>query len=451
MAKELPRLPLGFGEGEAPQEEDIYRCIHCGLCLNACPTYVELGLETESPRGRIALMRAVSNQRISITEEVIQHWELCLLCRACEAACPSGVPFGKMMEAARYQVLEQLPSRGSRSSALTRLLLRLTFHQLLPYPWRLRVLARLLLLYQRGGLQWLARKSGLLRLLPAGMKQLEGALPALPAGIYPAPGLRMVRAVGERRARVAFLSGCVMPLILGQTHRSTVQVLARNGCDVVFPKGQVCCGALHLHGGERKMAQKVARNNIDRFLREEVDAIVVNSAGCGAILKEYRELLEDDPAYAERAHRFSSLVKDVNEFLAGLPLKTPHPLAIKVTYQDPCHLAHAQRVKEEPRTLLRSIPGLTLVEMPEADKCCGAAGIYNIVQQELSSQLLDRKVKAIASTDADVIATANPGCMLQLQMGLNRAGIRARVVHVMDLLEQAYSTSSTRSVEPGRN
>jgi len=428
----------GFQGGDAPAEADLYRCVHCGLCLSACPTYVELGLETESPRGRIALMKAVNEGRLGISPRVASHWEMCLQCRACEAVCPSGVPFGRIMEKTRSQMLAQ----GSRSTAgkgIGRLFLR----EALPHPKRLRLGAHMLRVYQRSGLQRLIGGSHALRLLPGRLAELEAQLPAM-RGPFFGPSGHVYRARGRPtgsppKLTVGLLSGCIMPLLQGGTMNAAVRVLTRNGCDVVAPLGQGCCGALNIHGGDLEYGRRMARTNIDVFLAAGVDRIVVASAGCGSAMKEYHELLADDPAYAEKARQFSRSTLDITELLVSLPFEPPKaPLRRKVTYQDPCHLVHAQRIAAQPRKILNSIPGLELVEMEQATMCCGGAGLYSVVQQEMAAKILARKMEDIAATGAEQVVTANPGCVLQLERGLRSMGDASSVVHVVDLLDEAY-------------
>ncbi|MEX2598360.1 MAG: heterodisulfide reductase-related iron-sulfur binding cluster, partial [Dehalococcoidia bacterium] len=427
-----PSGASAFSGPDAPREDDLYSCIHCGFCLSVCPTYLETGLETESPRGRIFLMRAVHEGRIGITGEVASHWDLCLQCRACEVACPSGVPYGRMMEHTRTQVRRQRPG-----GPFARFLKWFVYRQLFPHQGRLEMGARLLRLYQRSGVQWLARQTRVLALIPP-LRQAEAMMPSISSRVFRADG-RVYPAQGERKHRVALLSGCVMPLVQASTMEASVRVLTRNGCDAAVPEGQGCCGALNTHGGDRETARAMARRNIDAFLEAGVEAVVVASAGCGSTMKEYEELLRDDPVYAGRAREFSGMVRDITEFLAALPLTAPErPLPVKVTYQDSCHLAHAQRQTVSPRTLLQSIPGLQFEEMPHADRCCGAAGTYQLTQQAMSRQLREHKMEDAATTGADVIATANPGCMLQLELGVREAGMQARVCHVVDLLDEAY-------------
>jgi glycolate oxidase iron-sulfur subunit len=407
---------------------ELYQCVHCGLCLNQCPTYRVLRLEPESPRGRIHLVKAAADGRIELNDRFKEHLYLCLLCRACETACPSGVQYGQIAETARAVI-------GPPGSKLTRAILNLAFTRLLPYPRRLRFLFGLLRLYQRTGLQRLIQP-----VLPAKIREMDAMLPVIPQDSFQ-PNSQALSAIGARRARVAVLNGCVMPLLFGDVNQSTVRVLRRNGCEIAFPEGQICCGALNTHNGETRAAKEMARRNIDAFLNAgAVDAIIVNAAGCGAAMKEYGHLLKDDPVYAEKAKRFSSLVKDAGEFLAGIGLVGKlGTLNITVTYQDPCHLAHGQSVRSQPRQLLQAIPGLKLVEMNGSDRCCGSAGIYNITHGEMSQQLLKEKMPAIAETRSEAVVAPNPGCMLQLAYGAQKYGPDVKVYHLMDLLDRAYT------------
>ena len=431
------RAPLNTGPGfvgsDMPRDEDLYRCVHCGLCLSACPTYVELNLETESPRGRIALMKAVRQGRLGISDRVVSHWESCLQCRACEPVCPSGVPFGRLMESTRAQVL-----RHRKESWSLKMVKALFLRGALPHPARLRFGAKLLRVYQRWGVQALLRKSRLMKMLPGKLGELEAGLPSF-AGKFFGPTPQIFTAHGKARMVVGLLSGCVMPLVQGPTMEATVRVLTRNGCNVAVPMGQGCCGALNLHSGDIDVARGMARRNIDVFLDAGVEKIVVASAGCGSAMKEYRELLKDDTAYSDRAERFSDMTVDVTEFLVSLPFDPPKgEITRHVTYQDSCHLAHAQGITHAPRAILNSIPALDFVEMENASRCCGAAGIYSITQRELSRRLLESKMESVAATGADTIATANPGCMIQLETGLRLARIPGRVCHVVDILDESY-------------
>jgi glycolate oxidase iron-sulfur subunit len=415
---------------DRPAPEDLARCVHCGLCLQHCPTYLVTGQETESPRGRLHLIGALNEGRIEATEAYSKHINLCLVCRACENVCPSGVPFGRIMERARTQVVGV--------QGLAPLLRWVVFRQLLPRPDRLRLVAHLLRYYQRSGLQHLVRASGFLRLLPDQLEQAETQLPRLPDRFF-RPAVEVFPPRGPRRYRVGFFSGCVMPYLYPDVHAATLRVLRRNGCEVVVPRGQACCGALNVHSGERETARELARRNARAFLATGLDAVIVNAAGCGSTLKEYDELLAHDPADRGLAERFSLLVKDVNEFLASIELEPPtRPVDRRVTLQESCHLVHAQRIKAAPRRLLAAIPGLELVDMAQPDLCCGSADIYNITQPEMSEQLLAGKMADIQATAADTIVTANPGCLLQLEQGVRRSGMRAEVKHVVQLLDEAY-------------
>ncbi len=396
---------------------ELYQCVHCGLCLNQCPTYRALQLEPESPRGRIHLVKAAAEGRIELSARFADHLYLCLLCRACESACPSGVQYGHIAEAAREQL-------GPPGSELGRGVLKFAFTQLLPYRRRLRLIFALLRLYQRTGLQRLARF-----FLPKKLREMDALLPAVPSQFFK-PHEGIAPAIGARRATVAMLDGCVMPLLFGAINDATVRVLQRNGCEVMFPPRQTCCGALNVHNGEAIAAKQMARRNIDAFLDANVDAFIVNAAGCGATMKEYGHLLRDDPDYRDKAERFSARVKDAGEFLADLGLVGDlRPIEMTVTYQDPCHLAHGQRIRSQPRKLLQAIPGLKLVEMEGADRCCGSAGIYNLTHADMSQHLLKEKMQTIAATGGAAVVAPNPGCMLQLRSGAARLGLDLEVYH----------------------
>lgn len=425
----LPDLTSAPG----PAAADLYQCVHCGLCLPHCPTYLATGLETESPRGRIHLMTAVHEGRIAPNPDYARHLDLCLACRACEAACPSGVPFGRIIAAGRAQLVAARPG-----GPLVRLLRRLVFRDLLPHRRRLVAAAALLRLYHRSGLSSLAQLAGRLGLLPARLAAAAALLPALPDHPFAARGQRYP-AQPPRRGRVALFAGCVMPLLYPHVHAATVRVLTRNGFEVVVPAAQTCCGALHLHAGERALARELAARVVAAFADQEVDAVIVNAAGCGAALKEYGELFTGGDGAAPAVGQFAGRVRDVTEFLAGVSL-APMPRAVRrrVALQESCHLVHAQRVKDAPRQLLRQVPGLELVELEQPDRCCGSAGIYNVVQPELSLQLLDERMAEVRASGADTIVTANPGCMLQLEAGLRRHHLSGAVKHVVEVLDEAY-------------
>lgn len=417
---------------DKPQQADLDRCVHCGLCLNACPTYRELGVEMDSPRGRIYQMNQVA-AGAPIGPSYIEHIELCLACRACETACPSGVEYGKLVEAARSDI----DSRTIRPLG-ERMLRRFVFGHLLQSPRTLRIAGTMLYLYEASGLQRVVRSSGLLRLFGK-MGRVESLAPrAEPPFFFQQIG-KTFPAEGERRYRVAFLAGCIANVSFSRLNEATVRVLQKNGCEVVIPGAQNCCGALHVHSGLREEARGLARRNIDAVLDGEFDAIITNAAGCGSTLKEYDELLEHDPAYAEKARRFTEKMKDVNEFLASIDLnERMGPVSVTATYQDSCHLAHGQRVRTQPRKLLRAVPGLQFREMPMSDLCCGSAGIYNVIQNDMAMTILKSKMDYVNMTSAEVIVTANPGCMLQLQAGARLHGKGQRVAHVVEILDEAY-------------
>ncbi|MBI4552852.1 MAG: 4Fe-4S dicluster domain-containing protein [Candidatus Latescibacteria bacterium] len=421
----------------APHYERFLDCIHCGLCLPFCPTYAELGVEMDSPRGRLYLMRAYTDGRIEMTENYVKHLYLCLDCRACETACPSGVRYGHIVELARAEIERHHP-RPDR----VRRLRDLVFKRVLPSARLLAFAFWPLRLYQGLGLQTLIRQSGLLQSLPAGLREMEAMLPRLPRRSLKRALKPVIPAKGTRRYRVGLVTGCIMNEMFTQINVATARVLAENGCEVVIPAAQTCCGALHVHNGERAMAEALARKNIEVFEQAGVDAIIINSAGCGAHLKEYGDLLEHDPASHERAAAFSAKVKDISEFLAEIPLnELMGPINARVAYHDACHLAHGQRVREQPRALLRRIPGVTLVDLAESDWCCGSAGIYNITQPEMSMRLLARKMSHITAADPDIVATGNPGCLLQIRYGAMRDKKRIEVVHPVELLDRAYQAA----------
>ena len=419
-----------------PRQFDLDRCVHCGLCLNACPTYRELGLEMDSPRGRIYQMVQVAGGA-PITPAYIEHIGLCLACRGCESACPSGVRYGRMVEDARAEIEAYRTQQAPRGRA-ARWLRGFVFHRLLESRGLLTCAGCLLYLYQASGAKALVRGMGLLKLLGRLGDLGQFAPSAEPPFFFSQIG-RTFAAEGERKYRVAFLAGCIANICFARLNEATVRVLQKNGCEVVVPEGQGCCGALHVHSGMPEEARRLARRNIDAVLAESFDAIITNAAGCGSTLKEYGDLLEHDPSYAAKAREFAGKMRDVTEFLAGLELN-PRMGAVNatVTYQDACHLAHGQRIRTAPRKLLAAIPGLKVREMAGSDLCCGSAGIYNVVENEMSMQILARKMEAVKSTGAGIIAAVNPGCMLQLETGVRLHGGSQRVMHVVELLDWAY-------------
>ena len=417
--------------------EGVNQCVHCGLCLAYCPTFSELGTEMDSPRGRIFLIKSLAEGRIGLSDPTVEHLSLCLDCRACETVCPAGVPYGRLIEAAKAEIERQRPG-----GVLRRAFRWLNFGLLLGRPRVLRAAARGLRVYQASGLQALVRRSGIARLLPGTLSAWEALLPPLPADRAPLPAV--TPAVGARRTRVALLTGCVQSVVFGAHNRATARVLARNGCDVLAPGGQGCCGALNAHGGDHARAVEMAKRTIETFEAVGADAVIVNTSGCGAHMKAYGALLAHEPGWGERAARFARTVQDVAEFLAREPLRGPlEPVSLTVTYHDPCHVVHGQKIRRPPRDLLAQVPGLRVVELPEADWCCGSAGIYNLTQPEMADRLLRRKVRNVLASGAEAVVTANPGCILQIQAGLRAEGREVAVLHLVEILDRAYASPGT--------
>ena len=409
-----------------PEAAELLRsCVHCGLCLGACPTYRETGNENDSPRGRLYLMKSLSTGTLQPTSTVTSHLDLCLDCRACETACPSGVQYSHILEDTRDALTKILPQ-----SFAERFLRILFLKQILPRPEILNLVSKLVRFQQRSGLRKLIHSSGIMGLLPKRLRELETMQPEIkePAFLENAPDV--FPAEGERRMRVAFFAGCVMDQFMGGIHRATIKVLQAHGVEVLSVKGQVCCGALMVHAGEADIARKLACKNIEIFKGLGVDAIVNNSAGCGAQLKEYGHLLHDDAG-----RQFSALVKDISEILYKLePVRPIKPLEKTLCYDEPCHLLHGQKISAQPKAILQRIPGLKWIALPDAEFCCGAAGIYNLTQPEMAARVLARKVEAIASTKAELVATGNPGCLMQIRNGCQAAGLPCEVLHPMELL-----------------
>ncbi len=420
---------------DKPLQADLDRCVHCGLCLNACPTYRELGVEMDSPRGRIYQMVQVAEGQ-AIGDSYREHIDLCLACRGCESACPSGVQYGRLVEAARADI-----EANTQRPWLTRAVRDFVFRKLLPSPMLLTAAGAMLYVYQVSGLQKVLRAAGVMNLLGS-LGDREALTPSAQIPFFFRQIGQTFPAEGVSKYRVAMMAGCIANVSFARLNEATVRVLQKNGCDVVIPAGQTCCGALHVHAGIRDQARALARQNIDAVLsigNAGFDAIITNAAGCGSTLKEYDELFEHDPEYLEKARKFKSLVRDVTEFLASIELnREMTSVNATVTYQDSCHLAHGQKIRNAPRQLLRAIPGLKFREMPLSDICCGSAGIYNILHTGLSMNILEKKMDNVTLARAEIVATANPGCMLQLEAGVRKWGHGERVVHVVELLDEAY-------------
>lgn len=400
-------------------------CIHCGLCLSSCPTYLETGNENDSPRGRIYLMRAVQDGRLPVGDTAVRHIDLCLGCRACEAVCPSGVQYGDLLEHTRDHI-----EKHYKRSVFQTFLRRVAIEKVFPFPARMKVAllpAKIIrALHLEKLLPRFAREA--LSLVPADASALKLPLVSLATG-------------GPDRGRTGFISGCVMSVLFGKTNAASVRLLNRAGYEVVTPPQQGCCGALYAHSGQLELARACARHNIEVFERHDLASIVINAAGCGSTLKEYGQLLRDDPAWAERARQFSAKVKDLTESLAqaahGQSPKCSHPTAAKVTYHDACHLAHPQHITKPPRELVRAVAGNNFVELPESDVCCGSAGSYNLTEPAMAERLQRRKIENILKTGAQVVVTTNPGCLLQIRAGLRKAGSSIEAMHIADFLDRA--------------
>jgi glycolate oxidase iron-sulfur subunit len=418
-----------FDPHHPPSADLIDKCVHCGFCLATCPTYALWGEEMDSPRGRIYLMKLGLEGQVQLDPTMVNHMDNCLGCMACLTACPSGVQYDKLIEATRAQIERNYP-RPSADKILRKMLF-----EVFPRPERLRWLLGPMRIYQRSGLQSLVRRSGLLKLLPASMRAMESLMPSPPTNgdsVLP----ERVEAQGERRLRVGLLLGCVQSVFFPEVNAATARVLAAEGCEVIIPKDQCCCGALMIHAGEEKGALDYARRIIDAFEGAQVDTVVSNAAGCGSNMKDYGYLLREDTRYAERAKAFSAKCRDISEVLAGLePRAARHPIPLKVAYHDSCHLQHAQAVRTQPRTVLGKIPGLQILEPAEAALCCGSAGIYNLVRPGPAQELGERKVRNVLATNPDIVASGNPGCLLQLRSGLRASGSDLTVVHVVELVD----------------
>jgi glycolate oxidase iron-sulfur subunit len=414
----------------------LQQCMHCGLCLPTCPTYEATKVERHSPRGRIALMRAIADRRLEASKVFADEMYYCLGCLACMTACPAGVNYAELFEHARAEaevsgVLNSPKRNFIRAFAIRWLFMNLN---------RLQLLGRLLRLYQHLGFQALIRRSGVLKLLPRRLRELEALTPDIQPQFSADLIAPLTPATGRKQYRVALLTGCAQDLIFSDINRDTAEVLARNGCEVVTPAQQFCCGSLHGHNGEWELAQELARKQIDQFPPDQFDAIISNAGGCGSHLKHFRSLLAEDPIYRERAVLWDAKVKDIHEWLVQIGIEPPAPSAADqvVTYHESCHLAHGQKITIQPRLLLQSIPNLKMVDLPESNWCCGSAGIYNLIQPEMANQLLHRKLEHIKSTGARTVATGNPGCLLQLINGAKQEGLSLRVVHPVTLLAEAY-------------
>ena len=432
----------------------LQQCMHCGLCLPHCPTYDATKLERHSPRGRISLMRAIADGELEISKTFGEEMYFCLGCLACTTACPAGVDYPGLFEAARADIETSGVLKTPKRDFIRWLTVKLVFTR----PRLLRLMGRLLYLYQAAGLQRMARRLRLTALLPSALRELEPLTPTVRRHFSDAL-IRTVETPPQRRYRVGLLTGCVQDLVYPELNRDTADVLLAHHCEVITPRLQGCCGSLHAHLGEGELARELARRNIIALERsagslEQLDAIISNAGGCGSHLKNYAHLLQDDPAFAGRARLWSRKLKDIHEWLTEIGLRRPAaaPHTERVTYHESCHLCHGQKITRPPREVLRAIPGLEFVELPESNWCCGSAGIYNLTQPEMSKQLLDRKLGHLSLTRTAVVASANPGCSIQLEAGLRQRGSPVRVAHPISLLAEAYRRAnlSSETKSPGQ-
>ena len=433
VQNELDKNIKGFDSKNPPKQELIDACVHCGFCLSTCPSYRVIGKEMDSPRGRIYLMDAIKKGEAALTEATTEHFDSCLGCLACVTTCPSGVEYDKLIAATRPQVERNQPRN------LWEKFIRSIIFNLFPYPNRLRIFLPLLFLYQKLGLQKLVRATGLLKRISPRLAAMESILPQVTLNSLRDNLPNVIPASGKKRYRVGVILGCVQRLFFSPVNEATLRVLTANGCEVVIPKTQGCCAALPAHQGQEKQAQELARQMIDSFEGTGVDAIIINAAGCGHTLKEYGHILEDDPEYREKAKEFAAKVKDVQEFLMEVELTAKlSPLTdseLTMVYQDACHLLHGQKISLQPRQLLQKIPGVKLREPIDAALCCGSAGVYNMLQPEVADELGQQKVDNLLNTGAELIASPNPGCSLQIKKHLSLKGKEIKLMHPMELLD----------------
>jgi glycolate oxidase iron-sulfur subunit len=442
-ALEKQSTASAYDSHHPPEMALIDQCVHCGFCLPACPTYLLWNEEMDSPRGRVYLMKMGAEGGVApMDARFVSHFDQCLGCVACVTACPSGVQYGKLIEATRAQI-----ERNYRRPFLDRLFRTLIF-SVFPHPRRLRWLTIPLWFYQRSGLRWLLRKSGMLRLLPVRLRSMESLLPEIRLRSVFAPTPHGMMPMGKARLRVGVLLGCVQRVFFGGVNAATIRVLGALGCEVIVPPEQECCGALMAHAGREPEALSAARRMIEVFERAQVEVIAINSAGCGSNMKEYAHLLRDDPEFSDRAKAFAAKCRDISELIVELGVEqTLNPIPMKIAYHDACHLQHAQGIRIQPRKLLLSIPGLELIELPEAAICCGSAGVFNLLEPETARQLADRKAQNVINSGAQALVSANPGCLLHIASGLQRAGHPLPVFHIVEILDAALGLSDSDRVD----
>ncbi|MDZ5472032.1 (Fe-S)-binding protein [Bacillus sp. 31A1R] len=417
---------------DPPDENKWADCVHCGMCLESCPTYDLTGQEQHSPRGRVHLIKSVAEGKLEVNEHFMEPVFACLDCRACTTACPADVDVGGLIEEARGQIRQAIPLTGMKGAVS-----KVFLEGLFPHQNRLNTLGSLLKFYQKSGLQKVVRKTGLINIMPQHLVDMESIMPEVKDSVRKKyQNENVIRAKVETKHEVSMLTGCVMDVMFSDINESTINVLTRNGNDVVIPKNQTCCGALHVHAGDRDMGRKLAKQNIEAF--KDSEKVIVNAAGCGCMLREYPELFREDPEWHEKAEEFSKKVEDISKYLYDTGYEKPKgELNTRITYHDACHLAHGQGVRQEPRDLLINIPGVEMVHMPNSDRCCGSAGIYNITNPEMANAVLESKMENVPE-DVEMISMGNPGCMLQMAMGVKKYGRNQKIVHTVQLLDWAY-------------
>lgn len=434
---------------DKPDENKWADCVHCGMCLESCPTYEVTGQEQHSPRGRIHLIKSVAEGKLVVNEQFMDPVFQCLDCRACTTACPADVDVGGLIEEARGQIRQAIPLKGWKKTAS-----KFFLEDLFPYPDRMNTLGGLLKFYQKSGIQKVVRKTGLINVMPQHLVEMEAIMPE----INDKPVRKkyknenVIKAKTETKHEVAFLTGCIMDVMFSDINQSTINVLTRNGNDVMIPKGQTCCGALHVHAGDRDTGRKLAKQNIEAF--KDTSKVIVNAAGCGCMLKEYPELFrEEDTEWHDKAKEFAAKVEDISKYLYDTGYEKPNAeINKRITYHDACHLAHGQGIRQEPRDLLLNIPGVEMVYMPNSDRCCGSAGIYNITNPEMAGNVLENKMENVPD-DVEMISMGNPGCMLQMAIGVQKYGRNQQIIHTVQLLDWAYQKEdelAIREAAPAR-
>ncbi|MDF2858694.1 MAG: glycolate oxidase [Neobacillus sp.] len=423
---------------DLPDEKKWADCVHCGMCLESCPTYEQTGEEQHSPRGRVYLIKAVAEGKLTVNEQFMDPVFACLDCRACTTACPANVDVGGLIEEARGQVRQAIPLTGMKKAVN-----KFFLHGVFPHQTRLNRLGGILKFYQKSGMQKAVRKTKLINIMPKHLVEMESIMPEVKTSVRKKyKSHTLIKAKDETKQEVALLTGCVMDVMFSDINEATINVLTRNGNDVSIPKNQTCCGALHVHAGDRDMGRKLAKQNIEAF--EGAEKIIVNAAGCGCMMKEYAELFREEPEWKRRAETFEQKVEDISKYLHESGFTKPKAeMKTRVTYHDACHLAHGQGVRQQPRELLMDIPGVELIAMPNSDRCCGSAGIYNLTNPEMADAVLKSKMENVPE-EVEMISMGNPGCMLQMAVGVQKYGRNQKIVHTVQLLDWAYQKDDER-------